>query len=140
MLGDYSRMNNNNPYDIIYLLGLLGGVVFSNPVIAQAVAPYAAVFFAALVGSMWALSRQPADTSAGHRLRGAFFIARVVGLALIITVPLASWIAPKIGFTHEQYLFAPLAFLVGGIGDDHKSFFDYCLNFFLRFRSRAKEE
>lgn len=126
---------NQTPYDIVYLLGLLGGVVFSNPVIAQAVAPYAAIFFAALVGSMFSLSRRKSDT----RSAGARFMFKIVGTALIVTVPAASWVAPHLGFSEARLLFAPFALLIGAVGEDWGPFLGWCLSFFNRFKSGSTE-
>ena len=124
-------------YDLVGLLALVGGVLFSNTEVAQAVAPYAAIAGAALLGGMWALARHEEDEPEHPRprRRAAKFLVRIVGTALIVTVPIAAFAAPRLGVAQEQYLFAPLALLIGAVGDDWRPFLDYCLSFFLRWKS-----
>lgn len=135
-------MNANPPYDIVAVLAMVGGLLFANPVLAQALAPYATIFFAGLIGTMWSLSRRPSDHTPGHRMRGAFFVLRVIGAALIVTLPVAFWAAPKLGIEQERYLVAPIAFIIGAVGDasDWRKLLLWGLNFFLRWKSGAPEQ
>jgi len=134
-------MNTTPPYDIVAVLALVGGALFSNPQLSQALAPYATIFFAGLIGTMWSLSRRPTDLSPGHRLRGAMFMLRVIGAALIVTLPVALWVAPKLGVNQERYLVAPIAFVIGAVGDasDWKTLLVWLRDFVLRWKSGTPE-
>jgi hypothetical protein len=134
-------MNSNPPWDFVALLVLVGGLLFSNPQLAQALAPYATIFFSGLIGTMWSLSRRPADREPGHRVRGALFMARIIGAAMIVTLPLAVWAAPKLGIEQERYLVAPIAFIIGAVGDasDWRKLLSWILNLFLRWKSGTPE-
>ena len=125
------------PYDIVALMALFGGMLFSNPQLAQAMAPYATIFFAALIGTMWSLSRRPSDVTPGHRMRGVFFMFRVVGAALIATLPVAVWVAPKVGIDQDRYLVAPIAFIIGAVGDasDWRILLVWIRDFVLRWKT-----
>ena len=134
-------MNTNPPYDFVAFLALVGGALFSNPQLAQALAPYATIFFAGLIGTMWSLSRRPTDISPGHRIRGAFFMMRIIGAALFFTLPVAFWAAPKLGISQERYLVAPIAFIIGAVGDweDWKRLLVWARDFLLRWKSGTPE-
>lgn len=129
------------PYDFVAMLALVGGLLFSDPRLSQVIAPYAAIFFAAMVGTMWSLSRRKPDVSPGHRLRGASFMLRVVGAAMIVTVPLAAWAAPKLGIAQERYLVAPIALAIGAVGDadDWRKLLIWIRDFVLRWRNNTPE-
>lgn len=126
-------------YDVVALLALLGGVVFANPNIAQAVAPYAAIFFSGLVGVLWALSRQETDMTPGHRFRGMLFMGRIIGAAMIATIPLAVFLAPRMGLEQDRYAIAPIAFIIGAVGDDWKPLLIWIRDFILRWKSGTPE-
>lgn len=124
-------MNPPTPWDLVAIFALIGGAIFGNPAVSTAIAPYAASFFAALVGTMWSLSRMEADS----RKHGFLFVLKIVGAAMIVTVPLAVYVAPKLGLGQYQYAVAPIAFLIGAVGNDWKPFINTLLDFFTRWKS-----
>lgn len=129
------------PYDIIALLTLAGGIIFSNPQLAEAVAPHAVVCFAALIGGLYALSRKTADQEMPNkRKKSAVFLLRIVGMALIVTIPAATLIAPHLGLEESRFLFAPLALLLGAIGDERKEFLEWCFSFVMRWKNPKQGE
>lgn len=132
---------NPNPYDFVAVLAVAGGLLMSNPQLGQLLAPYATIFFAGLVGTMWSLSRRPSDLMAGHRVRGALFVLRVIGTAMVVTIPVAVWVAPKLDISQDRYLIAPIALFIGAVGDtsDWKKLLTWGLNFLLRWRSGTPE-
>lgn len=104
---------NQPQLDLVAVLVVLSGLLFS-PAVAAVVAPYLVIFLGAFTGAFFALGRRAKES----RLAGLSFFARVIGLALCITVPVAVFTAPYLGITQERYLFAPVAFAIGLIGDD----------------------
>lgn len=125
-----------SPYDVVGVIAFAGALLFSNPIAAHLAAPYAVIFFSGLVGTLWALARRPVDTPRS-RIYGAVFMLRVIGLAMIITMPLAAWAAPKLGFAEDRYLVAPIAAIIGAVGDDWRPFLIWCRDFMMRWRSSA---
>jgi len=132
-------MNPTAPWDVVALFAMIGGLLFSNPALTQIMAPYAAIFFAALIGVMWALSRRPEDRAPGHRRRGAVFVCKIIGAAMIASLPLAIWLAPKVGITQDRWLVAPIAFMIGAVGEDWKPFLIWCRDFILPWKSGTPE-
>jgi hypothetical protein len=114
---------------------MIGGVLFSNSTLAAAIAPYAATFFASLLGVMWSLSRRETDMSPGHRLRGVLFVVKIIGAAMVVTIPLATWVSPKLGLDTDSYAVAPIGFLIGAVGEDWRPFLIWVRDFILRWKS-----
>ncbi|RYF70864.1 MAG: hypothetical protein EOO22_13565 [Comamonadaceae bacterium] len=82
--------------------------------VANVVGPYMAIVIASAIGASFALRRR----EKASRLSALWFFGRVVGLAVVLTVALAfaaSWKWPGL---HERVLLAPIALMVGFIGDD----------------------
>lgn len=127
------------PSDFVAVIALLGSALFS-PALADVLAPYAATFFASLLGVMWALSRRENDTAPGHWARGIIFVAKIVGAAMIVTIPIATWVSPKIGLPQDSYAVAPIGFLIGAVGEDWKPFLVWVRDFVMRWRSGTVDE
>lgn len=133
--------NSPNPLDIVALLAMLGALMF-NPQLSQAVAPYVATFFAALVGTMWSISRK--ERQSGQKMtrgEGYQYTGRVVGAALIITVPLAAYGAPRVGLEDYRFAVAPIALVIGAVGEleDWRKLLVWGRDFILRWRSGNPE-
>lgn len=129
------------PYDIVAIMAFFGGLLFTNPQVAQIIAPYATIFFAALVGTMWSLSRRALDDRPGKRIRGAIFLFKVIGAAMIITIPLAVWVAPKLNIPQDRYLVAPVALIIGAVGEleDWRKLLLWIRDFVLRWKAGTPE-
>lgn len=80
---------------------------------AELVGPYAVIVLAAVLGSAWGASRSAPRT----RVAALFAMVRVVGLALLVSMPLAELLAVHVGLT-QRWMLGPVAALVGGIGED----------------------
>lgn len=120
---------NQPQLDLVAVLVVLAGLLFS-PAVAAVVAPYLAIFLGAFTGAFFALGRRAKET----RLAGLFFFTRVIGLALCITVPVAAGAAPYLNITQERYLFAPVAFAIGLIGDNWPQVAAWLVEFLMRFK------
>lgn len=91
----------------------LAGVLF-GPTLAAVVGPYAVIIIAATVGAAWSLGRrEPAP-----RLGAAWYFLRLQTTAILVTASLASAAARWLGLDDHTWLLAPIALLVGGVGDD----------------------
>jgi len=91
----------------------LAGVIF-GPVLAGVIGPYAVIIISATVGAAWALGRR--DPAA--RLSAAWYFLRLNATAVIVTVGLAQLAGRKLGIEDSSWLLAPIALIVGGVGDD----------------------
>lgn len=98
---------------IVAMCGAFASFVF-GPEAAVFVGPYIVIILASTVGASFALGRR--ETSA--RNSAIWFFLRVNALATILTVALATIVSGTYPTLHERVLIAPIAFVVGFIGDD----------------------
>ena len=98
--------------DVVGLFTLIAAFAFSNEV-AAVVGPYMVIVIASAIGASFALARRKRTT------RGAalFFFVRVVGLAVVLTVGAATMASTYRPDLQERLLLAPIALVVGFIGD-----------------------
>jgi hypothetical protein len=106
-------MANNDPPTLLVLLTALLTLVFS-PALSAILAPYAVILAGALIGTGWGLIRRPADAALGPW----GFVVLMVGTALIFTMPAAVWVQRYTGANTYQWLLAPLAAVIGAVGND----------------------
>lgn len=91
----------------------VAGVIF-GPALAGIIGPYAVIIISATVGAAWALGRR--DPAA--RLGAAWYFLRLNATAVLVTVGLANLAARWLGVSDHTWLLAPIALIVGGVGDD----------------------
>lgn len=91
----------------------ISGVVF-GPALAAVIGPYAVILIASTVGAGWSLGRR--DPS--EKLGAAWYFLRLNATAMLITVSLATVAGRWLGVVDHTWLLAPIALLVGGVGDD----------------------
>lgn len=101
-------MNQLEPTNVAIALA---SVLF-GPTLAALVGPYAVILIASTVGAAWALGRR--DPSA--RLGAAGYFLRLNVTALLVTVGLATLAGRWLGFDETNWMLAPIALLVGGVG------------------------
>lgn len=104
-------MNNLEPANIAITVFS----IFVAPQVAEILGAYSVIILAAIVGAGWALGR----VGGNFNLKDAIlFFIKINLTALVITVPLAYFVAHKYDFTEPQWLIAPVAFLIGFVGND----------------------
>lgn len=91
----------------------LAGVLF-GPALAAIIGPYAVIVIAATVGAAWSLGRRDQTMRWG----AAWYFLRLNATAVLITVGIATLAAKWLGVTEQNWLLAPVAILVGAVGDD----------------------
>lgn len=92
-----------------------GGVtltVFLTALLGPFFGPYAVIVMCALLGAMWPLSVMPNTT----RVSGAFFLARIVSAAVVLTTSAAWYLETKHGFPAIHGM-AVIAFFIGALGN-----------------------
>jgi hypothetical protein len=103
-------MNQLEPTNVAIALA---SVLF-GPALAGVIGPYAVILIASTVGAAWALGRR--DPSA--RLGAAGYFLRLNATALLITAGLSAMAGHWLGFEETNWMLAPIALFVGGVGDD----------------------
>lgn len=103
----------NNTLDPVNVAIALASVLF-GPALAGVIGPYAVILIASTVGAAWALGRR--DPSA--RLGAAWYFLRLNATAVLVTVGLANIAGQWLGHDDTRWMLAPIALLVGGVGDD----------------------
>lgn len=83
-----------------------------SPALADVVGPYAVIVLGAAIGGGWALSeREP-----GTRVEGLRYFMLNIGMALLLTVGFAELANRYLGMDTINWLLAPIAMLIGGVG------------------------
>ena len=93
--------------------------------------PYAVILVSALAGAMWALAAAPTAT----RSAGAMLVLRLVLTAVMLTSGVAWVLEAQYDWPGHQLL-APVAFVIGMVGDRWRSLLDKLLAFGERWLSR----
>lgn len=90
----------------------LGSVLF-GPQLAAIIGPYAVILIAATVGAAWSLGgRIP-----GTRVGAVRYFLLLNTTALVVTVQIANGLALWLDLQHTTWMLAPIALLIGGVGD-----------------------
>lgn len=100
-----------DPVTVITGLLAAGGV---GATVAYGIASYAVIILAAAVGAGWALGRQEPDSKANPSL----FVMLVAATAALITAGLAEVANHYLGWASINWLLAPIALAIGGVGHD----------------------
>ena len=103
----------NAQLDPVSVAIALASVIF-GPALAAVIGPYAVIIVSATVGAAWALGRR----EPGARLGAAWYFLRLNATAVLVTVSLANLAGQWAGLQNTTWLLAPIALLVGGVGDD----------------------
>ena len=99
--------------DIVALCVVVAATLFSNEA-AEIIGPYVVIIVASTIGASFSLARRDKDARTG----AIWFFARLVGLAILLTVGLAAWASKRWPATNERILLAPIALVIGFIGPD----------------------
>lgn len=104
---------NQTITDIVGLCALFASLLF-KPEVASVVAPYLTIIIGSSVGAGFALKRREKLS----RIGAIWYFSRVVGLALLVSIPIAIWLESKFPGLAVRITIAPIALLVGTVGDD----------------------
>ncbi len=106
-----------NQLDPVNVAIALASVIF-GPALAGVIGPYAVILIASTVGAAWSLGRR--DPSA--RLGAAWYFLRLNATAVVLTAGLANLAGRWVAGDDTTWMLAPIALLVGGVGDDWPRF------------------
>lgn len=104
---------NSQQLDPVSVAIALASVLF-GPALAGVIGPYAVIIISATVGAAWALGRR----DAAAKISAAWYFLRLNATAAIVTVSLAKLAGMWMGVADHSWLLAPVALVVGGVGDD----------------------
>jgi len=104
---------NTNQIDPVSAAIALAGFIF-GPSLAAIIGPYAVILLAATVGAAWSLGRRDQSLRTG----AALYFLRLNATAVLVTVGIATLAAKWLGVTEQNWLLAPVAIVVGAVGDD----------------------
>lgn len=99
--------------DVVGVFVFLATLLFSAEV-ADVVGPYLVIITASAIGASFSLKRREKS----RRTSALLFFLRVCGLAILLTVGVSAVVAGYHPSLSERVLLAPVAFMVGLVGDD----------------------
>ena len=106
-------MNQGSITDVIGLFVLISTAVFSAEA-AAIIGPYMAIVVAAAIGASFSLAKREKTT----RVSALWFFLRVCGLAVVVAGGLSALLAKFHPVLTERALLAPVAFIIGLVGDE----------------------
>ena len=99
--------------DVMQLFVILTTSVF-GPSMAGVVGPYLLIVFAAATGAAWSLGRCKPQGKG----QAFFYFVRIALTAVLLTVAISKVAASFMPNVQEEWLIAPVALIIGLIGDD----------------------
>ena len=102
--------------DVMQLFVILTTSIF-GPTMAGVIGPYILIVFAAATGAAWSLGRCKPQSKG----QAFFYFVRIALVAVLLTVAISKAVASFMPNMQEDWLIAPVALIIGLIGDDwHK--------------------
>jgi hypothetical protein len=112
LTNEEQTVNQLSIADIVGLCILLASLLFSAEV-AAVVGPYMVIILGSAIGASFALTRRERSP----RLSAFWFFFRIAGMAVLLTAFLAAIVHSLRPDLNERVLLAPIAILIGLIGD-----------------------
>lgn len=106
-------MNGQNNTDVVQLFVVLAAAIF-GPSMSEIIGPYILIICAAVTGAAWSLGRKKPQ---GKYNAWAYFL-RIAFTAILLTVAISKLFIHFIPALKEEWLIAPVALIIGLIGDD----------------------
>lgn len=117
------KMNTQSNTDVMQLFVIMASSIF-GPSMSQIIGPYLLIVFAAATGAGWSLGR----TESKGRKAAIFYFLRIVFTAILLTVAISKVAASYIDPVEAEWLIAPVALIIGLIGDDWYKVGDWVLS------------
>lgn len=116
---------------------VLTGVIAIDPQLANVLGPYAVIFFGAMLGGLWALSKRPPHPTS-PRAEGLVFLAVSVGMAVLLTVAVVMLLGRMFSIEPENsgWMLAPVSLAIARLGP---TYFDGLLQRFAQRIERTAE-
>ena len=107
-----------------------------SPAVGAVLGPYAVIFLASTTGAGWSLSRQDSKTKA----EAFWFFVRINATACLLTYAVAQLVAQVYKVESIVWLFGPIAFGIGLIGDDWPAVRLWLIDWLKSWRTAGKKE
>lgn len=91
----------------------MASVIF-GPELSYYIGPYAVIVLSSTVGAGWALGRQDPM----GRWAACWYFSRLNIMAVMLTVPLSAGVMWAFSMNDSNWVLAPIALLIGGVGND----------------------
>lgn len=106
-------MNTQSNTDVMQLCVIAAASIFGQSM-AEIIGPYILIVFASATGAGWSLGRRdPAG-----KVNTMLYFIRIVLTAVLLTVAITKVVAGFVPQIEENGFIAPVAFIIGAIGDD----------------------
>lgn len=115
-------MGENNT-DIFQLFAIFAASLFDSNV-AEVMSPYLLIIFAAVTGASWSLIKRESQ----GKWNSFFYFMRIAFTAILLTTLIATLISNYVSIVNAELLIAPVALLIGVVGDDWIKAFTWILN------------
>lgn len=109
--------------DVMQLFVVMTTSIF-GPSVAMVIGPYLLIMFAAATGAAWSLGRRTTESKSSS----VFYFVRVVFTAILLTTVIAKLTAGFMPELEVDFLIAPVALIIGLIGDDWYQVIDWMLS------------
>ena len=116
-------MTQQNTTGIVELFTVFASTLFDSS-IAQTIGPYLLIIFAAVTGACWSLGKR--ESKGGWS--AFFYFIRIVFTAALLTSVIAQLLIHYTKLTDVNLLIAPVALVIGVIGDDWLKVFAWLLD------------
>ena len=113
--------------DVMQLFVILTTSIF-GPSMADIIGPYLLIVFAAATGAAWSLGRCRPQGKA----QAFFYFVRIMLIAVLLTVAISQAAAAFMPSLQEEWLIAPVALIIGLIGDDWYKIGEWFINLLKR--------
>lgn len=102
-----------NQLDPVSVSVVLASTLF-GPQLAAIVGSYAVILLGSTVGAAWALGRRETD----KKVNAVGYFTLINGTAVLVTVGISNLVGKWLGHEDANWLLAPVAMVIGGVGHD----------------------
>lgn len=120
----------SNQTDVLQVFIIVAASIF-GPTMAQIIGPYSLIIVAAMTGAGWSVGRKR-----GCKASAIWYFVRIVLTAILLTVAISKMAAGIIPSVEADWLIAPVAMIIGLIGDDWPKAGKWAISIAKRFVNR----
>ena len=125
----------SNQTDVLQLFVVMAAAIFGQPM-ASIIGPYLLIIFAAATGAGWSLGRRDSK----GKSNAFFYFVRVVFTAILLTVVIAKLAVGYVPNVEVEWLIAPVALIIGLIGDDWLKVFSWLMDMGKKLANRIADK
>lgn len=111
-------------------------MAFASPAAAYVLGTYSIIFIAASFGAGWALMRRPSSSL----VSAIWFVILVAGSSTLLTASVSELINLYLKMGTINYLLAPVALIIGGVGHDWPKVLIWSVKIFTGFITKKPRD